>query len=60
LASFFAWCLVRVNSTLRPSPDASSRTTSALSPVDTWKTWWVIVATGATAGSTEWVVGLLR
>ena len=35
LASFLAWCLVRVNSTLRPRPEASSRTTSALSAVCT-------------------------
>src|SRR3954471_19585960 len=60
LASFLAWCLVRVNSRLRPRPEASCRTTSALSPFSTWKTWWVIVATGATAGSTEWVVGFDR
>ena len=60
LASFFAWCLVRVNSTLRPRPEASSLTIVALSAASTRNTWWVMVLTGATAGSTECVVGLLR
>ena len=31
-----------------------------LSAASTRKTWWVMVETGATAGSTEWVVGLDR
>ncbi len=60
LASFFAVCLVRRNSRLRSCPDASWCTTAALSVAVTEKTWWVIVDTGATAGSTEWVVGWVR
>ncbi len=61
LASFFAWCLVRMNSTRRPVPEASSCTICFFASASrTARMWCVICGGAAAASSTEWRTGLLR
>ena len=61
LASFLAWCLVRMNRMRRPEPEARVCTRSFLSAaLRTSKTWWVIFSTGLLTSSSEWVTGRFR
>ncbi len=60
LASFFARCLVRVNTTVRPGAAVRSTSTGRWSAVPTCSTWCSIVATGDCAESASWVTGSCR
>ena len=61
LASFFAACFVRVNSSPRPLPGRELAHGAALSAVwSTASTWWVIARRGGARRSTECVSGFDR
>jgi hypothetical protein len=60
LARFFAPCLVRVNTTVRPGALARSTSTETRWSRCTCSTWWSIVEIGDWAESASWVAGLSR
>ena len=59
-ATFFAPCLVRVNTIVRPGAAVRSTSTGIRASLPTCSTWWVMAPTGDCAESTLCVTGSVR